>query len=146
MPSSLKLLIQSRHPLISIETRDEERAVQEVRKIATELGRPLYEWSMTSGMRQLGEKGTWLPIAMLAGHQTLSILTQVAGITEAGATPVKKAVDALHVAIELPQSTIYLFKDLGPHAKDAQVHRLLRDVAALGERRQSTMILVDSQA
>jgi SpoVK/Ycf46/Vps4 family AAA+-type ATPase len=48
------------------------------------------------------------------------------------------------VAIELPQSTIYLFKDLGPHAKDAQIHRLLRDAAALGERRQSTVILVDS--
>lgn len=144
MPSSLKLLVQSRHPLISIETRDEERAVQEVRKIATELGRPLYEWSMTSGMRQLSEKGTWLPIAMLAGHQTLTLITQAVGIGGEAGTPVKKAVDALHVAIELPQSTIYLFKDLGPHAKDAQVHRLLRDLAALGERRQSNIILIDS--
>lgn len=144
MPSSLKLLVQSRQPLVSIETRDEERAVAEVRKIASELGRPLYEWSMTSGMRQLGDKGTWLPIAMLAGHQTLTLLTQVVGISEAGATPVKKAVDALNVAIELPQSTIYLFKDLAPHAKDAHIHRLLRDAAALGERRQSTIILVDS--
>lgn len=143
MPSSLKLLVQSRHPLISIETRDEERAVQEVRKIAAELGRPLYEWSMTSGMRHLSEKGTWLPIAMLAGHQTLSLITHAAGLTEGG-TPVTKAVDALKVAIELPQSTIYLFKDLGPHAKDAQIHRMLRDAAALGERRQSNIILLDS--
>ncbi|HEY4263453.1 MAG TPA: AAA family ATPase, partial [Schlesneria sp.] len=144
MPSSLKLLVQSRHPLISIETRDEERAVQEVRKIAIELGRPLYEWSMTSGMRQLGEKGTWLPIAMLAGHQTLTLITQAVGIGGEAGTPVKKAIDALHVAIELPQSTIYLFKDLGPHAKDAQVHRMLRDLAALGDRRQSNIILVDA--
>lgn len=145
MSASLKLLVQSRHPLISIETRDEERAVQEVRKIASELGRPLYEWSMTSGMRQLSDKGTWLPIFMLAGHQTLTLLTQAAGIGGEGATPVKKSVDALHVAIELPQSTIYMFKDLGPHTKDPQVQRLLRDLSALGERRQSNIILVDSQ-
>ena len=133
MPSSLKLLVQSRHPLISIETRDEERAVELVREIAGELKRPLYEWTMTSGLRQLGNKGGWLPVAMLAGKQTLTILTQaLTGLANTigdgtGATPVKKAIDALTCVVELPQSAIYLFKDLGPHTKDAHVQRLLRD-------------------
>lgn len=150
MPSSLKLLVQSRHPLISIETRDEERAVELVREIAAELKRPLYEWTMTSGLRQLGDKGGWLPVAMLAGKQTLTILTQaLTGLANTigdgtGATPVKKAIDALTCVVELPQSAIYLFKDLGPHTKDAHVQRLLRDAAGLADRRQSTVILLDA--
>lgn len=39
MPSTLKSLVQSRHPLISIETRDEEHAIELVREIAKELSR-----------------------------------------------------------------------------------------------------------
>ncbi len=150
MPSSLKLLVESRHPLIAIETRDEERAVELVREVAAELKRPLYEWSMTSGMRQLGKQGAWLPVAMLAGKQSLTILTQaLTGISTGtadgtGATPVKKAIDALTCVVELPQSAIYLFKDLGPHCKDAQVQRLLRDAAGLADRRKSTVVLLDA--
>lgn len=149
MASSLKLLIQSRHPLISMETRDEERAVELVRESAAELKRPLYEWTMTTGLRQLSEKGTWLPVSMLMGKQSLTIFTQMLGLpTPSGdgsqGTPVKKAIDALTCVVELPQSAIYLFKDLGPHTKDSQVQRLLRDAVALADRRKSTVVLLDA--
>ena len=73
MLSSLKLLIQSRHPLISMETRDEERAVELVREAAAELARPMYEGTMTAGLRQLSDKGAWLPVSMVVGKQSLSI-------------------------------------------------------------------------
>src|SRR6185503_494406 len=56
MPSDLtedlKLLIRSRHPVVAIETADELRAVQLVRRVAQELDRPLFEWSVTSGLRR----------------------------------------------------------------------------------------------
>ncbi len=147
MPSTLKSLVQSRHPLISIETRDEEHAIELVREIAKELSRPLYEWSMTAGMRQLDKKGTWQPVAMQTG-KTLKVFTPIAGSDdepEGSKTKlIKKAVDALTVVVEVSNSAMYVFKDLGPHAKDAHVQRLLRDAASLPETRRSTVILVDS--
>ena len=101
MPSTLKSLVQSRHPLISIETRDEEHAIELVIEIAKELSRPLYEWSMTSGMRQLDKKGTWQPVAMQTG-KTLKVFTPIAGSDEepegSKTKLIKKAVDALTVS------------------------------------------------
>ena len=49
MSQALALLIRSGNPLISIETTDEQRAVELVTKVAEELLRPLYEWSATEG-------------------------------------------------------------------------------------------------
>mgnify|MGYP003390268781 CR=1 FL=1 len=147
MPSTLKSLVQSRHPVISIETRDEEHALELIRGIATELSRPIYEWSMTSGMRQLDRKGTWQPLALKSG-KTPALYTPIAGGDEEkpGAKPVlvKKAVEALTAVVEVANNAMYVFKDLGPHAKDAQVQRLLRDAASVSESHRSTVILVDA--
>ena len=46
----LRLLVNSRHPIITVETPEEERFEQLVLEIATELGVPLYVWSVTSGL------------------------------------------------------------------------------------------------
>ena len=147
MPSTLKSLVQSRNPLISVETRDEEHALELVREIAAELSRPLYEWSMTSGMRFLDKKGPWQPVAMKQG-KTLTIYMPIAGQDDkpdaAKTLLVKKAVDALTVVVEFASNAMYVFKDLGPHAKDAHVQRLLRDAASTSETRRSTVILVDA--
>ena len=46
----LRLLVNSRHPLITVETPEEERFEQMLLEVATELGVPLYEWSVTTGL------------------------------------------------------------------------------------------------
>jgi ATP-dependent 26S proteasome regulatory subunit len=46
----LRLLVNSRHPLITVETPEEERFEQMLLEVATELGVPLYEWSVTAGL------------------------------------------------------------------------------------------------
>jgi len=46
----LRLLINSRHPIISVETPEEERFEAVLVNVATELGVPLYEWSVTTGL------------------------------------------------------------------------------------------------
>lgn len=46
----LRLLINSRHPIITVETPEEERLEALLTDIATELGVPLYEWSVTTGL------------------------------------------------------------------------------------------------
>src|SRR5437588_379416 len=46
----LRLLIHSRHPIITVETPEEERLEGLLMDVATELGVPLYEWSVTTGL------------------------------------------------------------------------------------------------
>ena len=46
----LRLLINSRHPIITVETPEEERLEALLTDVATELGVPLYEWSVTTGL------------------------------------------------------------------------------------------------
>jgi ATP-dependent 26S proteasome regulatory subunit len=46
----LRLLINSRHPIIAVETPEEERLEALLLDIATELSVPLYDWSVTTGL------------------------------------------------------------------------------------------------
>ena len=46
----LRLLINSRHPIITVETPEEERLEALLMDVATELCVPLYEWSVTTGL------------------------------------------------------------------------------------------------
>jgi ATP-dependent 26S proteasome regulatory subunit len=46
----LRLLVNSRHPIITIETPEEERVEQFLFQVSAELAVPLYTWSVTSGL------------------------------------------------------------------------------------------------
>jgi AAA+ superfamily predicted ATPase len=46
----LRLLINSRHPILTVETSEEERFESLLVDVAAELGVPLYEWSVTTGL------------------------------------------------------------------------------------------------
>ena len=46
----LRLLINSRHPIITVETPEEERLEQLALEVAAELAVPMYTWSVTAGL------------------------------------------------------------------------------------------------
>jgi hypothetical protein len=46
----LMLLINSRHPILTIETSEEERVEQLLFEVATQLNVPLFTWSVTTGL------------------------------------------------------------------------------------------------
>src|SRR5438445_5287545 len=46
----LLLLINSRHPILTIETPEEERVEQLLLEVATQLAVPLFTWSVTTGL------------------------------------------------------------------------------------------------
>jgi SpoVK/Ycf46/Vps4 family AAA+-type ATPase len=119
MLEQLKLLIQSGHALVSIETHDEPRAAEIVRRAADELGIPLFEWTVTTGLRQTRPY-------------------DAPAVVEPG-----KAAPALdYIAAQQDGRAVYLFKDLGAHCRDAYVARMLRDLHA---RPGVTLLLVDIQ-
>jgi hypothetical protein len=50
----LRLLVNSRHPIITVETPEEERLEVMLREVAEELDVPLYEWTVTAGLAKCG--------------------------------------------------------------------------------------------
>jgi ATP-dependent 26S proteasome regulatory subunit len=46
----LRLLVNSRHPIITVETPEEERLEQLLSEVAADLAVPLYTWSVTAGL------------------------------------------------------------------------------------------------
>jgi len=55
--TDLTLLIRSRHPLIVVETVEEERLLRLLRRVATRLQVPLFAWSRTRGLQRAGQEG-----------------------------------------------------------------------------------------
>lgn len=116
---TLKHLIRAGNPIISMETPDEPRAVRMLREASRQLSVPLSEWSVTEGL--------------LASPQTSS-----RPLVEAG-----KVIAALRHIKESTYPAIYVFKDIAPHCKDAQVVRALRDLYFSSDSRLWTIVLLD---
>ena len=121
LTEQLKLLIRAGNPLVSIETRDEERAVEIVRKTAESHHLPLMEWSATTGLWQTKPSRQDTKIKAGKPNAALEYVLEFAG----------------------QGREVYLFKDLGPFAADPVVARLLRDVYG---REKVTIVMVDGTA
>jgi MoxR-like ATPase len=119
LTEELKLLIRSRHPLVAMETPDEERATQLIRRVAEDMRFMLFEWSATTGLRRRlpGTGG------MISGTQAPRA--------------------ALGHACDAEAAALYVFKDLAGHLGDPVLVRTLRDVQTSFSRRQCTLFLID---
>ena len=121
MTDELSLLIRAGYPLISIETTDEKSAERLVRDAAEKVDRSLSIWSLTQGLQPAFAPSGSVPV--VAPGKLAAALTHIGG--QSG-------------------SAVYLFKDAGPHTRDAFVHRAFRDLIAKSTENGSTMILVDA--
>ncbi|MEA2489511.1 MAG: hypothetical protein QOH21_1303 [Acidobacteriota bacterium] len=110
----LKGLMLSFHSIIAIETVEEERVRAILGELASDLQLPLYEWSVTTGIRRVH------------GHF-------IAGTEEA--TAMLRHID------ELNCEGIFLLKDLGPHLANASVCRAIRELGQRLARSRSTLVL-----
>ncbi len=123
MSKELELLIRARNPLIAIETIDEERAVALVQQVVfQQTHRTLYQWSLTEGL------------------SIVQSATQSSNLVPGG-----KPQPALQHILDLDaEKAVFLFRDLGPFGKDAQTHRMVRDILRKFAQSHSTLILVDA--
>ncbi len=114
----LRLLVNSRHPIITVETPEEERLEQLALEVAAELAVPVYTWSVTAGLA----KAHGAPI-----YNTDSPEQAVANI-------------AL-----IQGDAIFLLKDFARYCENDRVCRRLRELAEKfrAERRS---ILITSAA
>jgi len=94
----LESLVQSYHSLIVVETVEEERVRSIVMEVATRLQAPMYEWSISDGLRR-------------------RIGTELEGTKDA--LSMLQRVDEIH-----ERDTLDLLKDLGPHLQHPNVRAL----------------------
>jgi hypothetical protein len=74
----LKTLVLSYHPIVVIETAEEERARRLLAAVAAGLGLPLFEWSVARGLRRVGAASG----ASIAGTgDALGVLRHLATLT-----------------------------------------------------------------
>jgi MoxR-like ATPase len=111
----LKTLVLSFHPLVAIETVEEERAERLLDAVARDLGMPVFEWTLTRG---LVRKDTGQANRALA--EPLGVLQHLAGLT---------------------LEAIFHLKDFARHLDDPAVCRQLRDVMRVFARTRSTLVV-----
>ncbi len=115
----LKTLMRSLHPVVAIETVEEDRVQAVIGSIASELNLPLMEWSITRGLtrppRELGMNGTEEPSKLLT------------------------------TLYKQPNEGIYLLKDFSKHLTGAFDIRLFREVAQKYAAGRSVLVLLDAE-
>jgi len=100
--AELGLLVNSRHPIVTVETSEEARFSTLVECVAEELGIPLYVWSVTAGLGRFGGA------ALYNSDQPEQALTTIASIQGDG---------------------IFLLKDFCRYCDNDRISRRLRDLA-----------------
>lgn len=111
----LKLLVQSRHPIVAIASFEEERVVTLVERVAAELSIPGFVWKATSGLARFG--------------------------TEQAIYETQPPLKALQAVASMRGDGIYLMLDLHRHLEDATIVRTLRDIASGFGRKGSSLML-----
>ncbi len=112
----LALLIESKYPLIAVETEEEDRLYDLLRRLTIQMNVPLYLWTPVDGL-------TRPPFKDAIAHdarQPHQALAQVAAARE---------------------DAIYLFKDLHKYFDDPAVLRRVRDLAPVLARGRRALIL-----
>ncbi|MDX1802527.1 MAG: AAA family ATPase [Alcanivorax sp.] len=120
--NDLKMLLESRYPLVVIETWEELRALDLIRRLGMRTGKPVFGWNAVDGLRRLefeeapNQKHTVAVEAMLS---------QVRGSAEPG---------------------IYALCDLHPYLRDDPKNvRLLKQIALHHESLQHSLVLISHQ-
>lgn len=114
----LCLLINSRNPIITAETNEEQRLSGLLETVAAELGIPLYVWRVAAGLARAG--GT----ALYDSDQPEQAFANIATIQG---------------------DAIFLLKDFGRYCENDRISRRLRDLAdGFRAARRSIVILAAS--
>jgi SpoVK/Ycf46/Vps4 family AAA+-type ATPase len=116
----LQLLLRSRVPLITIETREEKRVTRLFASLAVRLAMPVMSWSATTGLQRIDYAA--------APQRHASEARQALGQIKATNTP-----------------TIYLLLDFHPYLEDHYNIRLIKEIALDYQALGHTLVLVSHE-
>ncbi len=115
--AELVTLIQSRTPIVAIESREEIQVLNVLTRASTHLNRSLYKWTITQG------------------------LVRVAGGEGRHETP-KDPGEVLQHIWAMKMEGLYVFLDFHPYLDDARHIRMIKEVALYAERRRQTIVFL----
>jgi AAA+ superfamily predicted ATPase len=116
----LALLVNSRHPIITVESSEEQRFSDLLTQVAAQLGIPLYVWSVTTGLGKFGGA------SLYSSDQPEQALANIATIRG---------------------DAIFLLKDFARYCENDRISRRLRDLAdSFRTSRRSIILLAASLA
>jgi ATP-dependent 26S proteasome regulatory subunit len=130
---ALETLVQSYHPMIAIETMEEERATKLLQAVAESVGMQLMEWSVTRGLSR-----AHVPGANRWANEFAPPGTQTPG-SHADTTDPEKLLTTLQ---ENSAKAIYLLKDFTQHLENPTIVRQLREVAQQFSQNRSVIVLI----
>lgn len=116
----LELILKSHIPIIVIETREEQRALNLIKSLQFRLALPLYQWTVTEGLRRIDLD--------YEPQRHNAEPTEVLGNIKAGA-----------------QHGIYILLDFHPYLNDPLHVRLLKDIALAYDTTQQTVVLISHE-
>jgi len=116
----LELLLRSRVPLITIETREEKRVTRLFGRLAVRLALPVMSWSATTGLQRIDYAS--------APQRHASEARQALGQIKATKTP-----------------TIYLLLDFHPYLEDHYNIRLIKEIALDYQTLGHTLVMVSHE-
>jgi len=116
----LSLLIQSRVPLIFLETKEERQAIELIKSVTDNLYTPLYRWSITEGLT-----------SMKLGFARQQENTEPQQVL----THIKESL----------QTSIFILTDFHPYLTDPLHVRLLKDIAISYATAARTVILLSHE-
>ena len=114
----LELLITSHTPLITISCHEEQRVLAMLKQLQPRLGRPMYTWTVTEGLRRVDRNETF-PEPPNDFMQPTDVLKQIKGV---------------------PLADIYVLIDFHPYLDDPTTVRLLKDIVV--DRVRRTVMLL----
>ncbi|MEQ8312985.1 MAG: AAA family ATPase [Gammaproteobacteria bacterium] len=113
--NDLLLLLQSSQPIINIQTHEERRAVDLVRRCSVKVSKPVLQWSLTKG---LVDTHTGSPAMSLAGKHVTS--------------NIKEQSDPKQTLIDISRNrtpSLFLLLDFHHHLDDPFCVRLIKEIA-----------------
>jgi SpoVK/Ycf46/Vps4 family AAA+-type ATPase len=116
----LELLLRSRVPLITIETREEKRVTRLFSRLAVKLAMPVMSWSATTGLQRID----YAAAPQRHASEARQALGQI------------KATDT---------ATIYLLLDFHPYLEDHYNVRLIKEIALDYQTLGHTLVLVSHE-
>ncbi len=117
--SELRLLIHSRHPIITMETDEEQRAMDRVGRAIVSLSMKGYVWNLVDGLKPIPPlKGE--PIAKTA--KPVEVLAHI------------KCVD---------WPAVFVLLDMCPHLDDPALERIMRSFTQGAQKRAQTIVMID---
>ncbi len=130
--NDIQNLVMSFHPVIVIETVEEERVQTLLQTATQEMQMPLFEWSVATGLGRSpgGFENRWTNEYAPPGSTKPATLDET-----------KEPLAVLQHIQEMTGKAIYWLKDFATHLEDATVARQLRELVQMFSHSRSALVL-----